>query len=189
MLNTRTKVVTAPLELPVTVVEAREHLKESSTSRDAEILRLIYAATDFAEQYTGRALVTQTLDHFVERFPYGTTLSLPFSPVVSVTSLKYRDVANVEQTWASSNYEVDSDEWDPRLVLAYGIDWPDTYERHDAVTVRYVAGYGNAAKVPYSIVTAILFHIEAHYDRDERSMDLLVARAESLLYPFRLVRP
>lgn len=186
VVNGRLTVVTAPLELPLMVVEAREHLKETSTARDAEILRLIYAAVDFAEGYTGRALITQTLDYALERFPYFGYICLPRSPLQSVTSLKYRDTANVEQTWASSNYEVDADEWDPRIVLGYGKSWPDTYERPDAVTARIVVGYGGAAKVPYAIQTALLFHVEAHYDRDDRAMEMLVERAESLLYPFRL---
>jgi uncharacterized phiE125 gp8 family phage protein len=179
-------VVTAPLELPVTVVEAREHVKESSTTRDAEILRLIYAATDFAEQYTGRALITQTFDYALEGFPYESEICIPRSPLISVTSLKYRDTSNVEQTWGTSNYEVDISDWEPRVLLADGKSWPDTFVRHDAVTVRFVAGYGGAAKVPYAIQTGILFHVEAHYDRDERAMEMLVARAETLLYPFRL---
>jgi uncharacterized phiE125 gp8 family phage protein len=185
-MNSRLTIAVAPLELPVTVVEAREHVKESSTTRDAEILRLIYAATDFAEQYTGRAFISQTFDYVLDGFPYESEIRLPRSPLISVTSLKYRDTANVEQTWATSNYEVDNDEWEPRVVLGDGKSWPDTFVRHDAVTVKFVAGYGGAAKVPYAIQTAILFHVEAHYDRDERSMEMLVARAETLLYPFRL---
>ena len=181
----RLTIVTAPLELPVTLVEARDHLKEPTTTRDAEILRLIYAATDFAEQYTGRALITQTLDYALERFPIGDTIRLPRSPLQAVVSLKYRDTANVEQTWATSNYQVDTNEWAPAVVLAYGKSWPDTYERQDAVVVQIKVGYGGAAKVPYSIQTAVLFHVEAHYDRDDRAMEMLVARAETLLYPYR----
>jgi uncharacterized phiE125 gp8 family phage protein len=186
MIQGRLTVVTAPLELPVTVVEAREHLKEPLTARDAEILRLLYAATDFAEQYTGRVLITQTLDFVLERFPYGREICLPRSPLQSVTSLKYRDTANAEQTWGTTNYEVDTNEWAPRVLLADGKSWPDTFVRHDAVTVRIKVGYGGAAKVPFSIQAAILLHVEAHYDRDERAMEMLVERAETLLHPFRL---
>ena len=184
----RLTVVTPPAELPVKVLEAREHLKETSTARDAEILRLLYAAVDFAEGYTGRALITQTLDYALEGFPYRGEICLPRSPLQSVVSLKYRDTANIEQTWASTNYEVDTDEWEPRIVLAHGKSWPDTYERVDAVTVRFKAGYGGSASVPYAIQTAILFHVEAHYDRDEKMVEVLVQRAESLLYPFRVLR-
>jgi uncharacterized phiE125 gp8 family phage protein len=188
----RLSVAVAPLELPVLLVEAREQVKETSTTRDAEILRLIYAATDFAEQYTGRALITQSFDYVLEGFPvgfpydYDDEICLPRSPVQSVTSLKYRDLSNVEQTWATSNYEVDTNEWEPRIVLGDGKSWPDTFVRHDAVTVRFVAGYGGTAKVPFSIQAAILLHVEAHYDKDERAMPMLVERAETLLHPFRL---
>jgi uncharacterized phiE125 gp8 family phage protein len=182
----RLSVAVAPLELPVLLVEAREQCKESSTTRDAEILRLIYAATDFAEQYTGRALITQSFDYVLEGFPYEGEICLPRSPLLSVTSLKYRDLSNVEQTWATSNYEVDTNEWEPRVVLGDGKSWPDTFVRHDAVTVRFVAGYGGTAKVPFSIQAAILLHVEAHYDKDERAMPMLVERAETLLHPFRL---
>jgi uncharacterized phiE125 gp8 family phage protein len=184
-----TTLVAEPLELPVTLAQARAHLKETSTARDVEILRGIYAATEWAAGFQGRTYISTTYDYAMPRFPYAPhEIDLPRVPVEEVVSVKYRDGANVEQTLATSEYQVLKDEWSARIALASGKSWPSTYERGDAVTVRFTAGYGAAGKVPFQVQAAILLHVEAHYDRDERMMDKLIGAAESLLYPGRVVR-
>jgi hypothetical protein len=66
--------------------------------------------------------------------------------------------------------------------------WPVTqYDRVDAVRVRFVCGYGGAAKVPYALQAALLLHVEAHYDRNERMMEKLLTAAENLIFPHRVV--
>lgn len=179
--------VEAPKELPIKVVEAREHLKQTGETRDAEILRLIYAATEFAEGFTGRTMITQTLDCVLEAFPSCGEIKLPRPPLQAVVSLKYRDEENVEQTMPTADYEVDANEWAPRIVLATDKSWPGTYARADAVTARIRVGYGGAAKVPYQAQAACLLHVEAHFDRDERMMEKLLEACERLLWPLRNV--
>jgi uncharacterized phiE125 gp8 family phage protein len=188
-VKTLLTVVEEPKELPVKVLEAREHLKETSTARDAEILRLIYAATEWAAGFQGRTYITTTYDFAMPSFPYYPyEIDLPRVPVAAVVSVKYRDGANVEQTLATSEYQVLKDEWRARIALASGKAWPATYERGDAVTVRFTAGYGGAGKVPFQVQAAILLFVEAYYDRDERMFDKLLEAAQSLLYPLRVVR-
>jgi uncharacterized phiE125 gp8 family phage protein len=170
--------ITAPTEEPVTLQEARLQLRDPPTELNASIVKLIYSAREWCEDFTGRALITQTwelvLSEFVE------CIQLPLPPLQSVVSVKYRDTANVEQTLSSSAYEVAKDEYGARLTLATGSSWPATYERVDAVRVRFTAGYGGAALVPNALQAACLLHIEAHFDRDERMMEKLLVAAESL---------
>jgi uncharacterized phiE125 gp8 family phage protein len=175
------RLITAPAELPLTVLEAKAHLKETSDERDAEILALIHAATDHAENYTGLRMVDQTWEMVLDEFPSAFGL---LKPLLSVTSVKYLDVNDQEQTLPSTEYQVDLvNGW---VVPAPGTSWPDTSDKINSVVVRFTCGYGGAAKVPYALQASMLLHVEAHYDRDERMMDKLLESADRLLFPYRI---
>jgi hypothetical protein len=49
----------------------------------------------------------------------------------------------------------------------YGDTWPDTRAQINAVAVRYVAGYANAAAVPDSIKAWIKLQVSAMYENRE----------------------
>jgi uncharacterized phiE125 gp8 family phage protein len=180
------KLITAPLELPVTLAEARAHLRVTSTTEDALILALLYAATEHAEDFTRRRFITQTWELVLDRFPE--EFALPNPPLQSVSSLKYLDEAHVEQTLASSAYQVDVVSEPGRVTAAIDTSWPSLSEKINAVTLRFVCGYGGATKVPFAIKAAVLLHVEAHFDKDERLMEKLLTACESLLFPYRMLR-
>lgn len=180
------KIFTAPLEEPVTLAEAKLHVRETETGMDALILALISAARDHAERYTGRRLITQTWDWFLDSFP--AALEVPYPPLASVTSIKYFDTTGVEQTLAASGYLVDAKSEPGRITPSYGNSWPSTRTQLNAVTVRFVCGYGLHAAVPEAMRIAQLLHIEAHHDRDDRQMQTLITAAENLLRPYRIAR-
>ena len=56
------KLVTAASTYPVTLAEAKLHLRVDSTDEDTLITALITAATEMCEQKTGRAIMQQTWD-------------------------------------------------------------------------------------------------------------------------------
>lgn len=181
------KIFTAPAEEPVTLAEAKLHLRESETARDALILSLIAGATDFAERETGRRLITQTWDYFLDGFPdWG--LEVPYPPLASITSIKYIDTAGAEITLAATEYLVDVKSEPGRVTPAYGKTWPSIRSQVNAVTIRFVCGYGLHAAVPERVRNAQLLHIEAHHNRDEKQMQTLIEAAKNLLRPVRIKR-
>lgn len=179
------KLITAPTEHPISLAEARKHLMDPPTARDAQILALIYAAVEHAEDYLGRGLCTQTWELVLPSFPL-CEVKLPKPPLQQVVSIKYRDANNVEQTLSASDYQVVFDEYRGQVKPVSTASWPSTYERLDAVTVRFKCGYGVAAQVPYSMQAALLLHVEAHFNRDERQMEKLLEARDALLYPRRV---
>jgi len=187
-----TRLVTAPAEEPVTLAQARAHLQEPPTSQDAQILAMAFAAREHAETFTGRALVTQTWELLLDRFPSGREIELPFPPLQSVTSVKYIDPDGAEQTFASSNYHVDAAATPGRLRLKSTASWPAIAEQPNAVTVRFVAGYGGMAAVPFTIKAAILLvvgHLFAHREENQDfAVHAMPLGAERLLWPHRIVR-
>lgn len=170
-MNADVRVVTPPAIEPVSLAEARLHLRVDSDAEDALIAGLIRTAREQAEHRTRRALITQTLEAIYCGFPWGGALELPRPPLQSVTSVKYYDVADAEATLAAALYSVDTAALLGRVVLDDGQSWPTTALRPaQGVIVRYVAGYGDGAgDVPESIRHWILLTVGELFERREHA--------------------
>ncbi|KWT72375.1 Gene Transfer Agent (GTA) ORFG06 [Hyphomicrobium sulfonivorans] len=154
--------IAAPATQPVTLEEAKLHLRVEHEVEDTLISGLIAAAVaeiDGRHGYLRRALVTQTWELTLSRFPAARRIVLPMPPLQSVESVKYYDGANNEQTFDADNYEVVGTDEQGFVALNIVSSWPATYDREKAVTVRFVAGYGAAASVPANIRQAILLRV------------------------------
>lgn len=173
------KLVTAPTEFPVSLVEAKLHLREDFNEQDDLINILIAAATSHAEQFLGRALIAQTWDLYVDQFPISTDtlpneIRIPKPPLIAVTGVFYRDSSDVEQEFASSSYTVDDSSAPARVVLASSASWPTTRTGANAVRIRFKAGYLDnmvspaSGEVPSDIRSAILLQIGALYANREQ---------------------
>ena len=96
------KLVTAATENPVSIDEAKLHLKlDDETADDSLVNGLIDACVEQAEAFLGRALCSQTWDLVLDGFP-ANRIELSLPPLQSVTSIKYRDTAYAEQTLAAT---------------------------------------------------------------------------------------
>lgn len=141
--------VTPAASYPVTLSDLKEHLAIDVASEDDRLTAMLAAATALCETETQRAYVSQTWKQTQRAFPCG-KLYLPKPPLSSVTSVKYYDADNVQQTWDSSNYYV------CKGTKAQGwiepVDnWPATYDRPDAVEIIFVAGGFAPAQVAHAI--------------------------------------
>lgn len=156
---------TAAAAYPVTVSEVKTHSRIVGSAEDTYIQALIRTAEEYAESYTGRALLTSTFKLYLDRFP--SVIAIPKSPLVSLTSIKYIDDNGVEQTLSASKYKLHKLER-PFIVEAYGENWPSTRKDMQAVTVEFTAGYGDAASdVPEGLRHALLFHVAHLFENRE----------------------
>lgn len=186
--------VTAPAETPVTLSEAKAHLRVLNVSQDALITALIEAATTHLEGrhgILGRALVTQTWDTRIDRFPWQARgrLELPLPPLQTVTWIKYIDDVGAEQTLATDQYAVDPQHLIGCVRPAYGKQWPTTLCDEGAVRIRFVAGYGAASAVPRPIKQAILLlvgHWWVHREAVGDAGGPMALAVEALTSPFRM---
>jgi uncharacterized phiE125 gp8 family phage protein len=141
--------VTAHSYEPISLTEAKLHLRDDHTSEDPLISSLILAAREYCEIFTRRAIGRQTVDENHDGFPCG-ALELAKCPVLSVTSISYVDQNGDTQVWSSSNYRTDLPSGPraqrARIEPVYGVSWPSTRGVVNAVTVRYVCGYGGTSK-------------------------------------------
>jgi uncharacterized phiE125 gp8 family phage protein len=91
------KLITAPKTEPISLVEAKLHLRVTTNDDDTLISSLIKAARQSAENFTNRALASQVLELILDDFPEKEII-LPKPPVETVTSIKYTDCEGVEST-------------------------------------------------------------------------------------------
>jgi len=182
----------APGLAPVSLAEAKAHLRIDFTDDDTLISALIDAATAHVDGYTGilaRALVTQTWQQDFCDWPGDRVLRLPLAPVASVSSVKYFDSANTEITVAETgNYALLEDARGPYIKFTSDFAAPALFdERDDRIGVTFVAGYGGAAEVPAAIRAAVLLIVGDLYKNRDAGEVAPNAAATALLTPYRRV--
>lgn len=150
---------------PVTVDEAKAHLRVEHDEDDDLIGLLIMAAREWAEAFTGRKLITQTWAIWLPAWPPA-RFRLPLSPVQSVTSIVYTPVGGAETTVSADTYALAPDE---TLWLAREAAWPtEEISLPKGVTITVKVGYGDAAtNVPKRFVQAMLLMLGHWYEHRE----------------------
>jgi uncharacterized phiE125 gp8 family phage protein len=188
------KVVTAPLVEPISLEEAKEHLRVVEEDHDKYIERLIWAARESVENYLSRALITQTIELYLDNIndkelrDDDGNLILPRPPLQSIESFKYLDVSGALQTF--TDYQVDSNREPGRIKLN---TTPTVISnRLNAVTIRYKAGYGDKGEnVPMNIRQGLLLTLAELFERREEaivgvSMQHVIINADYILSASRI---
>lgn len=186
------KLITGPAVEPITLAEAKDHLRLEHGLDDTYVTGLIVAAREWAEEYTWRAFISQVWELTLDEWPEGVEISLPRGDVSAVVSVKYDDVSGAEQTLSSSNYLLDGCP-PARIILKQDLSWPDLSDEALAVRIRYTAGFGAAAaNVPQAIKQALLLLVSQLYEHRTPEVTTIVSpvrfAAEALLNMYRLNR-
>ena len=198
------QLVTPPTEEPVSLLEAKLHLRVDFDEDDMLIASLITAARQAAETLTGRQFTTarwkQVLDCFpgpsLMGLPAGQTFTLPGhaillakAPVQSVVSINYLDMGSVNQTMSALTYTVDAACEPARITPVFGQIWPICLPQIGAVSVTFDAGYGTASQVPEGIKSWIKLRVGSLYAHREEVAALSRGRIESLPFIDGLLDP
>lgn len=168
--------------LPVSLAEAKDHLRVTADSEDMQIaIKLAAAAASIAEM-TGRAMQVETWAMSARSF--SGLVRLPKSPVRSLDSVKYYDAANVLQTATLSDFMLyQSDDW-AYVEPAQGKSWPIPYAREDAVTITFTAGY---TVIPFDLRMAVMMKLADLYtNRGDDEGGKINAAIEAQIAPHRL---
>lgn len=152
------KLITPPSVEPVSLSEAKAHLRFTSNAEDVLISQRISMIRQYCEDQTQISLMPQTWELVSDGFSCEMFLSHP--PVQNITSIKYLDISGVEQTIPSSDYVLDNiNDLRARVVPAPGNGWPATGHGVNVVRIRYVAGYQDENAVPGPLKLYILSHL------------------------------
>ncbi len=185
--------LTAPSAEPLTLAEAKLHLRVSHNAEDTLIAALIKASRMAAESYTNRQLMPATWVFRCDEFPDSRTIAINRCPVSAVNSVKYFDANNAEQTLNADKYIVDLFSEPFRVVLKATHSWPFSYDRPAAVSIEFTAGYESVAMVPDAIKSAMLLTIGHLYEHREAVVEGIAVHelplgVSALLDPHKVYR-
>lgn len=187
----RLSLVSAPSVEPVTLAEAKAHLRVESafTADDSPIALLLQAARELCESHVDRSFVHTTWDYILDSFPgvdhgrYRSFLPIPKADLASVASVTYVDTnGDTQELTQGTAYAVVTGVGGG-IHPASGATWP-TVEPSTVggVSVRFVAGYGSAASsVPATVKAAVLLTLTHLYEHRGDGAQELPPAAQALL--------
>lgn len=171
------KLKTAPTLEPVTAAELKTWLRDAPDA-DSVMNELIQAAREFFEHWTSIAVIQQTRLLTLDQWPGGTSrhnenmfdaihrsnpVELPMGNLISVESIKTKNAAGDQATFAEASYIVDNQGQLGRIAPKAGFTWPAPGQNMSGIEIEYKAGFGAAASdVPASVKVEIK-KLAAHY--------------------------
>ncbi len=159
------QLITAQTEWAIELPEVKDHLKEATTSDDAYIQELIYAAQEKIKGDYDIYLNEETYDFLLDEFPK--EIYIWGWPIASITSVKYTDGNGVTQTVDSSNYATDLFSRPARIASMNSYTWPTPRDSINAVQVRFVTGFTSPKVIPQDIKEAMYLIIADWFDNRE----------------------
>lgn len=178
---------TAPAVEPVTLTEAKAHLRVDTSDDDTYITSLIKAAREWVEQYLDRSLVHTQWAMRVDTFPWEFELPRPPMATAGTTTavtVSYTLDTGSTTTLSASEYRVDREATPGAIRPVYGGTWPGHRSDENAVTVTWWGGYGaSGSDVPQAIKNAMLLYINELYEK--RGMGEAPDAAKMLLDAYR----
>lgn len=163
--------VTGPAVEPLTIAEAKLHLRVDISEDDAYIGTMITAAREWVESYLDRTLVATQWILRTAEFP-AEELELPRPPMISsgtatavIVTYTLADASTA--TLSSAAYRVDRNSTPGNVSPVINGTWPSgAIDDDNAVSVTYWAGYGpTGADVPATIRHAMLMLIGHWYEQ------------------------
>jgi hypothetical protein len=200
----------------VTTAQIKSNLRiaSSDSTHDTQIEICRDASISVAKEYLQKSLMNRTLKLSLDNIPFADSIlpdkegittgpfleyrqrsvNLPFSPLVSVSSVKTFDDSDNATTMASSRYYVDTSSEYGRVILRTGETWDDMLRVGNAIEITYVAGYGTiTTSVPAGIRQGIIVLASHYFENPEmvikgQNTSVIPTLVDSLWKPFRNMR-
>jgi len=158
-----------PVVEPVSLADAKTHLRVDTESDDDHILALITAAREWCENYTQRTFIHTQWTMTFDTFPW--EIELPRPPVAVASGYTATTVAYVRETGGTANlptseYRVDRSAEPGVIRTVYAGTWPSHLLDRNSISVTWWGGYGeDGTKVPKVVRSAILMLVAYWYER------------------------
>jgi uncharacterized phiE125 gp8 family phage protein len=182
-----------PAVEPVTLAEAKAHLRIDGAEEDGLLGRLIAAARGHVEGRTRRVLIEQGWRMSLDAWPpRGGAVRLAPAPLISVEAVTVYDADGLPRVLDAADYTVDAASVPGRLKV--GAAGARPARAINGIEIDLTAGYGtDGAAVPADLRQAVLMLVAHWFEHREAARIGAVAApvamgVEMLLAPFRVAR-
>lgn len=182
--------VQAPASEPVSLAEAKAHLRVVHGEDDQLVASLITAARRVVEARTGLCLMDQAWLCFRDSWPADGVIELPVAPLRAVDEIGVFGEDDQKAVIDPAHYVVDAASRPARVLLRGSRVWPRPGRALNGIGIRVEAGYGTAAQdVPQPLRQAVLLLVaHFHAQRGDEPGRGLPLNLGALLAPYRRVR-
>ena len=159
-----------PAQEPVSLADAKAHLRVDVTDDDALITRLITGARSELERGLGRAFVTQSYTYFLDNWPRGFAVPLPVAPVQSIDQARIYALDDTFTILPVSSYLLDGQGSPPRLIRRGTLPWLAPQRPGNGIAIDFTAGHGaQPTDVPAALRIATLILVAHWYEHRQLS--------------------
>ncbi|UUP18915.1 head-tail connector protein [Nitratireductor thuwali] len=150
----------APAAEPLTLAEAKAHMRVAHAVEDDLIAGLIRAAREEVERATGLALINQSWRLVLDGWPKGGTVLFRRGPVREVLSVTVFGADGGASLIAAETYQADTISDPARLHLE---DRPPPGTALNGIEIDFTAGYGEAGTDVPDLLKRALLMLVAHW--------------------------
>ncbi len=149
---------------PITLAEAKAHLRVDTAADDLLITSLITTSRLHIETALSLALITQTWSYFVDTIPASDIIPLPLAPVAALTAIRLYAPDDSVTTLPLACVQLDAASTPPRLIRRSSFQ-SGALRRANAIEFGLTAGFGPApGDVPAPIRQALLLLVAHWYE-------------------------
>ena len=182
---------------PLSLAEAKAHLRVDGTDEDALIGALISTSRLHIEAALSRGLITQSWSLFRDSWPRQGVVELQLAPLQSVDAVRLYAIDGTASAVAASSYLIDALSVPPRLVRTAPGAWMRPGRAVNGIEIAFTVGYGATPEtVPRQIRHALLLLV-AHWYQNREPVKVagggfkpmrIPDTISELLLPYRAVR-
>ena len=184
--------VTPPALEPVSLAEAKAHLRLETEAEDDYVSALVVAARLHVETMIRRVLIDQTWRIFLDDWPADGLVEIPVGPVRSLVEVIVYDADGHPTPLAAAAYQIDTASHPARLrLLGTG---PTPGRPLNGIEIDVVAGHGpSGISVPQPLRLAIMTLVARWFENREGAAHGVVPASvagtiEALVAPYRMPR-
>ena len=174
------RLITPPATMPISLLEAKHHLRVRHDEEDALIETYIAAATRTCEIFMGRVLIAQQWELVLDNFP--AQIQVPLPPLLGVDSFVYDATDGNESALIEFVHYFVDDVNQPAWIVPIGGSWPEPIDAVNSVRIKFTAGYldNNSPRlenIPDDIKAGVLLTLGSLYAFRETMISGTIAQA------------
>lgn len=149
-----------PSAEPVTLAEAKAHLRLDHSSEDELLSGLIRAAREEVERAAGLALIEQSWRLVLEKWPRNGTVAVPIHPVRDILSVTAYGPEGEVSLVNPSSYQADTVSRPARIGFR---EAPPALRTMNGIEIDFTAGFGEAGTDVPDLLRRAMLLLVAHW--------------------------